>query len=181
MFIPREVYVNATIQESELMKSLNLGQQMTRTDQATILTQHLATDIFISNSFEIIEFAFKTFVISSSPPKNLIGQDSKHWDDVNCEKHRFPNRMYVIWFCPVPAPWIYHTSHASATYASAIQYSYIFGTNPKWTSTFHSAMPLSYIEWHYPDVLNVKGELVTLALNLRPALWDFVDFYKLVI
>ena len=53
-------------------------QQMTRTDQATILTQHLASDIFISNSLQIIELAFKTFFISSSPQKNLIGRDSKH-------------------------------------------------------------------------------------------------------
>ena len=53
-------------------------QQMTRTDQATILTQHLASDIFISDSLQIIELAFKTFVISSSPPKNLIGRDSMH-------------------------------------------------------------------------------------------------------
>ncbi len=51
---------------------------MTRNDQVTILTQHLAIDIFISNSLQIIEFAFKTFVISSSSQKNLIGRDSKH-------------------------------------------------------------------------------------------------------
>ena len=43
---------------------------MTRTDQVTILTQHLARDIFISNSLQITEFAFRTFVKSGSTKKS---------------------------------------------------------------------------------------------------------------
>ncbi len=35
-------------------------------------------------------------------------------------------------------------------------------------TTFDSAMPLSYIASHYPDVRNAKAELVTLAPGLRP-------------
>ncbi len=41
--------------------------------------------------------------------------------------------------------------------------------NPKYRTTFDSAMPLSYIASHYPDVrINAKAELATLAPGLRP-------------
>ena len=40
--------------------------------------------------------------------------------------------------------------------------------NPKWGTTFDSAMPLSYIASIIRMYVNAKAELVTLAGGLRP-------------
>ena len=90
-------------------------------DQVTILTQHLASDIFISNSLEIIEFAFKTFIMSSYSQKIWSGVIPSTETTYIARNNNFLIKRHS--FLPGSRAILdLYKPDGSATYASVIQY-----------------------------------------------------------